>query len=122
MISDVVFFTAVSFILLHEMDAVKYHEWNLLPILNKMDDEKGYWWFTVLHLPLYVGMFVGVKAVILNQGLLFAQLLDGFLIIHFFLHFFLRKHSKYRFHNPLSWTLIIGAAVFGLAHLVMIMG
>ena len=86
-----------------------------------MDDEKGYWWFMVLHLPLYVGLFMGVKAVILNEGLLFAQLLDGFLVIHFFLHFLLRKHSKYRFHNPLSWTLIAGAAVCGLAHLLMIM-
>ncbi len=121
MMADLIFFTAVSFILLHEMDAVKHYEWNLLPILNKMDDEKGYWWFTVLHLPLYVGLLMGVKAVILNQGLLFAQLLDGFLVIHFFLHFLLRKHPKYRFHNPLSWTLIIGAAVCGLTHLLLIM-
>lgn len=105
---------AIAFLLTHEMDATWRHEWRLLPILNRMNDTRGFQWFLIAHVPLYVLLFAGL----VHQHSATVTALSLFSIIHLGLHYALRKHPKYEFNNPLSWFLIAGAAVAGALDLV----
>jgi fatty-acid desaturase len=42
-----------------------------------------------------------------------------FLVIHLGLHWRLSAHPLYSFHTPLSWTLIVTAALCGLTYTVL---
>ena len=46
------FVIAFSFLLTHEMDAIRLREWKIFPILTALPDEQGYTVFTALHVPL----------------------------------------------------------------------
>lgn len=114
MITDLLFVAAFSFLLTHEMDAVRRHEWRLLPFLSRLnDDERAHELFTALHVPLYIALlwvFFGrgvASAVPLVVGL------DLFCIVHVGLHVLLRNHPNYHFRSLLSWGLIAGAGVAG---------
>jgi len=55
------FWLAFSFLLTHEMDAVRRHEWQIFPLLARInDDERGFIIFTALHVPLYGFLFWGL--------------------------------------------------------------
>ncbi len=108
------FFIAFGFLLTHEMDAVRRHEWKVFPLLSQIsDDERGYMLFTAIHIPLYVFLLWGISAdsTILNQS--FVRGLDIFCIIHILLHLFFIKHPYYQFNNWYSWILIFGAGLAG---------
>jgi hypothetical protein len=101
---------ALAFLVTHELDAVKQHEWRLLPVLNKLNDRSGFFWFTLLHIPLLLGVFQVYATSSPHSGS--RLLLDAFCIVHVGLHILLRNHPLNTFNNPLSWSLIIGAATF----------
>jgi len=110
------FFMALAFILTHEMDAVKAREWVIFPGLSRLDDKTGYCVFTLLHVPLYLLLLLGVC----NPNGLNATVirgLDVFFIVHVFLHTAYLKHPKNEFKSALSWLLILGAGVGGLLDL-----
>ena len=110
----VFFFIAFSFLLTHEMDAVRRHEWKVFPLLSQIrDDEQGYMLFTALHIPLYVFLLWGVSTngTAMNQS--FVRGLDIFCGIHVPLHLLFIKHPSYQFNNWYSWTLIFGAGLAG---------
>jgi hypothetical protein len=50
------FYLAASFMLLHEMDAVRCREWQIFPGLSLLEEEVGFQVFMLAHLPLY-GLF-----------------------------------------------------------------
>ena len=55
------FWIAFSFLLTHEMDAVRRHEWNIFPLLARLtDDERGYTLFTAMHIALYILLLWGL--------------------------------------------------------------
>ena len=108
------FWLAFSFLLTHEMDAVRRHEWQIFPLLARInDDERGFIIFTALHVPLYGFLFWGLfkNGTTINQS--FAAGFDIFCIIHVLLHLLLIKHPKYQFNNWFSWALILGAGIAG---------
>lgn len=120
MSSHLFFFLGFSFLLAHEMDAVRCQEWRILPILRGMGEEAGYLAFTLLHVPLYallLWLLFGDGDA--NQGLIVG--LDIFFIVHLFLHLLLRNLPDNRFGSTFSWTLIIGAGMFGAFDLLMIL-
>lgn len=43
------FLVGLAFLLTHEMDAVRLHEWQLLPLLSRLDDRGGFLVFTGLQ-------------------------------------------------------------------------
>lgn len=111
---------AFSFLLIHEMDAVRRHEWNVFPLLSRLpDDEHGYMLFTAIHIPLYIlllwGLFPNGTAV--HQQVVIG--LDIFCIIHVLLHMLFINHPDYQFNTRFSWTLILGAGVAGGIDLVL---
>ncbi len=87
------FFVGLSFILTHEMDAIKSREWTIFPLIARLDEKTGYIVFTTAHIPLYlVLLWVLFGPNGLNRGLIVG--LDIFFIIHVFLHVLLLRHPK----------------------------
>lgn len=108
---ETLFYIALSFIFLHEMDAVRCHEWRIFPGLSALNERVASVVFMIVHLPLY-GILIGAigtrgEAVGLIRGL------DVFFVVHLVLHLLFLRHPKNEFRDWLSWTAIIGAGVFG---------
>ena len=62
--ADPLFLTAVTLLLLHEMDAIDKREWRLLFVLRRLPDDGALRWFIVLHLPLFVALLALVAAAV----------------------------------------------------------
>jgi hypothetical protein len=109
------FVAALSLLLTHEMDAVRRHEWRVLPLTAWIeDDERGFLAFTALHVPLYVvllGAFFGGHTPTII-------VFDIFCIVHVGLHLLFMRHPAYAFNNPFSWSLIGGAGIAGAIDLL----
>ena len=80
---NLLFYIALSFILVHEMDAVRCKEWRIIPVLKLLDDKLGYIIFTVAHIPIYV--FIFLKILYPDNGKIFIAGLEVFFIVHVFL-------------------------------------
>lgn len=120
MIGDLLFFTALSGLLLHEMDAVDKREWRLLFVLRRLPDDDALRWFILLHLPLFVGLLALVAASQTAAILWLEAAVDTFLIVHAGLHARLSSGGEHSFANPFSRWLIWGTAGFGALHLVFV--
>jgi hypothetical protein len=109
------------FLLTHELDAVRAHEWRLLPLLRSLPDEQAYQLFTALHVPLYLLLIVGLfGSAGVNEALLVG--LNAFFVVHALLHWLLHRHPLYTFRSALSWVLILGAAAAGTIDLILRLG
>lgn len=108
------FLIALSFLLAHEMDAVRHHEWQVFPLLARLtDDARAYTLFTALHIPLYILL---LWALLLDGNTLNLPVVFGFdifCIIHVLLHVLFINHPRYQFKTPFSWILILGAGIAG---------
>jgi Family of unknown function (DUF6713) len=111
------FYLGFSFILIHEMDAIRCHEWRLFPGLASLNDKSGFMVFTLAHIPLFYFLLVGLLGQQDNTGLIFG--LNVFFIAHFAMHLLFLMHKKNEFKDWLSWTLIAGAAFFGLLDILL---
>jgi len=111
----VLFYLGLSFILMHEMDAVRCREWRIFPGLSRLDDKTGFAAFMLAHVPLYVALFWGLTGENSQEVM---RGLDLFFIIHLGLHLLFLRHPKNEFKDTLSWAIIAGAAVCGLADIL----
>ncbi len=112
------FFVGLSFILTHEMDAIKSREWVMFPLTSRLDEKTGYLVFIIAHIPLYLVLFLALFSPNgLNRGLMMG--LDIFFIIHVFLHLLFLRHPKNEFKTVISWVIILGAGIAGLLDLVV---
>jgi len=112
--NNIVFFLGVSLILLHEMDAVRCHEWRIFPGLSILKENTGFLVFMILHIPLFVWMLMAMSDAVFRIGF------DIFLVIHLGLHLLFLKHPKNEFKDWISWTIIAGAAICGAIDLIFI--
>ena len=115
-LADLVFFTAISLLLLHEMDAVDKKEWQLLFVLRRLPDEGAMRWFVLLHLPLYVGLLALVAAGPSTAVRWIEGAVDVFLVVHAGLHERLARQGHAAFANAYSRSLIWPAAALGAVH------
>ena len=111
------FYLAASFMLLHEMDAVRCREWRIFPGLSLLEDEVGFRVFMLAHLPLYGLLFWVMMGQSTTSGAI--RGLDLFFVVHLVLHLLYLKHPKNEFKDTLSWVLIAGAALGGLTDLLL---
>ncbi len=118
MLHSALFLVGFSCLLAHEMDAVRWGEWALLPVLSRLGDEAGYRAFTALHLPLYALLLWALCGPAAPNPRLVVGL-DLFLVIHLLLHLLLRNHPRNRFQSPFSWSLFAGAAICGALDLLL---
>ena len=115
MIDHFFFYVGLSFILTHEMDAIRVKEWKMFPFLTNLKEETAYLLFTSLHVPLYILLFWGLvgdgnRAMIMG--------LNIFFVIHLFLHILFIKHKDNQFKSIFSWVLIFGAGISGAIDLL----
>jgi len=107
----------ISLLIVHEMDAVRNAEWNLIAFLPENHEENGYRWFAGLHIPLLAlllwGVFVTADPVRHAVRIGF----DFFLIGHLLLHLVFSRHPRNRFTSAFSKGVMILAAVCGAADL-----
>lgn len=108
-----------SFLLAHEMDAVRLREWKMLPVLSGMEEESGYRAFVALHVPLYALLLWGLIG---GGGTASALIviLDAFFVVHLALHAILRNLPENRFDSVFSWGLILGCGICGAVDLILL--
>lgn len=111
---NTLFFVNVAWLATHELDAIAKHEWRIFFFLNPFDDLTAYRLFTALHIPLFA------LIIALSNQRNFQIGFDVFLIAHAGLHWLFRHHPKYEFHDRFSHALIVGAALLGLLHLILV--
>lgn len=103
----------VAAFLTHELDAVRRHEWRVLPLTSFLPDRVGEEFFVWLHVPLFLAVlhFSG------EEG--FRTGLAAFALVHVALHWMFRLHPAYEFNNPSSWALILLTGTFGAGYLTL---
>lgn len=108
-----ILYIGVSLFIVHEMDAIRRHEWRM--IFNNVNDELAYIIFAVLHIPVYFLIFYGLA----KKNEIVILLLSIFFVIHIFLHLIFYKHTKNEFNSMFSWLIITGIFLSGLILVAM---
>jgi hypothetical protein len=104
------FMLGLALLLVHELDAVRCHEWRMFPGLSALSDRWALRLFMLLHIPL---LYVLLGAVAAGPDPAWAVGLDYFFVVHLGLHLLFLRHPRNEFRDALSWTLIMGAAMSG---------
>lgn len=101
----------------HELDAVKRHEWRILPVLRVAPELVGEQFFIWIHIPLFFLIFWMSKD---SADGLFALCLSGFAVVHVGLHWLFRNHPANEFNTTSSWSLIGLTGLLGALHLAVV--
>ena len=108
------FWSMLAVLLTHELDAIRRHEWRIMPLINLLSDKAGEQTFIWSHVPLLFLIFWFSRD---GAASGFAQFLSGFSIVHIGLHWMFRNHPANEFNNSGSWGLILLAGALGALHL-----
>ncbi|MFC7226705.1 hypothetical protein N0B31_04760 [Salinirubellus salinus] len=114
-VTQALFLTVVSFLFVHELDAVRQREWRFFVAPVPVSDELGYRLFTTLHVPLVVLILWYVASLPFQVGF------DAFAIVHGLLHVGLREHPLLQFESRFSWVWILGGSSLGALHLLLVL-
>jgi len=118
MSSNILFYTALAFLIAHEMDAVRCREWRIFPGLSLLNDKLGFRIFLLAHIPLFSFLFLELYKSNNLTNLIYY--LEIFFVVHLVLHLLYLRHPKNEFKDWISWTLIITPAVLGITDLVIV--
>ena len=99
----------LTFILMHEMDAMRCREWRIFPGLSMLNDRLGLILFVFLHIPLFYAVLYATQ----YHHEAFRVGFDYFLMVHVGLHLLFLKHKNNEFTDWISWSIIIGAGLCG---------
>ena len=108
------FILCITWILIHELDAIKEREWRFFFVRIPIQEEAAYRIFTALHVPLIIWILWNIDSVSFQYGL------SIFLIVHLGLHIGLRNHPKVAFDNWFSWVWIAGGAILGGLQIILL--
>jgi len=117
MIVDILFYLGIALLFTHELDAIQNHEWRILPILRKLEDKVAYYWFTILHIPVF---FILLLLMCYQSKIIrfwFQISMDVFFILHMVLHKLLNTNKKCGFNGYFSKTIILIMGMVGIIHL-----
>ena len=112
---EIFYCAMVAAFLTHELDAVKHHEWRVLPLTSFLPDRVGEQVFIWIHVPVFLAVFLLSQG---HQVSTFRLGLSAFAVIHVGLHWLFRKHPAYEFNNVSSGSLILLTGALGAAYLV----
>ena len=116
---DLLYYAMVGAFFTHEMDAVKRHEWRILPLMRVLPESTGEQVFIWLHIPLFTLLLWhgdGDPTGPTRVGL------AGFAVIHVGLHVLFRRHPANEFNNASSWGLILLTGLLGAIYLLSSLG
>lgn len=109
----------LSFLLVHEMDAIRAKEWKMFIVLKNMADEAACKVFISIHFPLYLGALYALLRGG-TAGYVLKIIIDVFLLGHALIHFSFRKHCGNGFHTLFSKTIIYSMAVLAPLHFILL--
>ena len=113
---DLVFFALLGVFFTHELDAVKRHEWRVLPLTSFLPDRLGEQVFIWAHVPVFALILWGGDG---QPSGPVRIAVAAFAIVHVVLHWIYRSHPKNEFNTWGSWTLILLAGALGAVFLVL---
>lgn len=112
------FLLNVTWLMMHELDAIQQHEWRFFQqaffFFRPLSDVAMYHVFVAAHVPLLVLILANAED--RNVQIAF----NMFLIIHAGLHIGLRNHPRITFNNTFSRVWIFGAVPLALWHLALV--
>ncbi|MFN5458623.1 MAG: DUF6713 family protein [Bacteroidota bacterium] len=110
------FYLGLSFLTLHEMDAIRCKEWRIFPGLSLLSDKIGQVLFVFAHLPLFYFVFWQLTH---SQDIVaFMKGFNIFMIVHLLLHILFLKHKNNEFKDWISWSILIGSGLCGIINLM----
>jgi hypothetical protein len=110
------FYLGLSFLTLHEMDAIRCKEWRIFPGLSLLSDKIGQVLFVFAHLPLFY--FIYWQLTYSQDIEAFMKGFNIFMIVHLLLHILFLKHKNNEFKDWISWSVIIGSSLCGIIDLI----
>jgi hypothetical protein len=117
---NIYFCIAISFLFIHELDAIKAKEWRLFIILKDLKEEHAYSIWLALHLPLFLFPLLIISDFFQTEnGNFMKNGINIFLILHLFIHFSFRKHKEYQFKTLQSNIYIVLTSVFAILDLTI---
>ncbi|MGJ3263930.1 MAG: DUF6713 family protein [Salinarimonas sp.] len=108
---DLLWWATVALLLTHELDAMKQHEWRVLPLTRSLPEHTGEQVFIWLHVPVFLVVLALAESEAFRVGFCV------FAIVHVGLHWLFRNHPKYEFADFGSRALIVLPGVAGAAYL-----
>jgi len=116
---DFLYYATVGALFTHELDAVKRHEWRVLPLIRSLPERIGEQVFMWIHAPLFALLLWGGDG---ESASVTRVWLAAFAIAHIGLHFLFRRHPAYEFNNSSSWGLILLTGLLGAIYLLSLTG
>ena len=113
---DAIYYMLLATFFTHELDAVKRHEWRVLPLIRALPEWSAEQVFIWAHVPIFLAILWFGEGETINP---FRQGLATFSVAHVALHWLFRRHPAYEFNNPNSWGLIILSGALGAAYLLV---
>jgi hypothetical protein len=107
---ELVYWAMVACFFTHELDAVRRHEWHIIPVVKLLPEKQAEQVFMSLHVPLVLAVFWYSRE---GGPTLFPLGLSIFAILHVALHWSFRKHPKNEFNGLSSWALIVLTGLLG---------
>jgi hypothetical protein len=111
---EFLFSAVVSFLFVHELDAIRRREWRFFFAPLSVRDGVGYQIFVALHAPLLVATLLYMEFPAFQLGV------DLFAIVHGLLHVGLRNHPLIEFESWFSRFWIFGGSLLGGLHLALV--
>lgn len=111
---EIFYWGTVAFFITHELDAVRRHEWRIMPLLGRLPDTKAEPLFIYLHIPILLMIFWYSKE---GANTTASLALSSFAILHLAMHWVFKQHPKNEFKGLGSWSIIVLTAFFGLLHI-----
>lgn len=112
--TNMLYCATVGALLTHELDAVKRHEWRVLPLTSWLPERIGEQVFIWCHVPLIAALLWFGDRPGVRLGL------AVFAVAHVGLHWVFRTHPAYEFNNRSSWGLILLAGLCGGAYVASV--
>jgi hypothetical protein len=116
---NLVFGLAFGLLATHELDAVRWHEWRVLPMTRFFPDDIGMMVFILAHVPLFAWLAHVCWSREDAKRLFARRIFAGFCIVHVGLHWLFRNDPTYEFTGWLSNGLILGAGLAGALFLFL---
>lgn len=110
LVHDLLYYAMVGAFFTHELDAVKRHEWRVLPLIRSLPERTGEQVFIWVHVPLFALLLWGGDGDPVNATRCGIAV---FAIAHVGLHILFCRHPAYEFNNTSSWGLILLTGFLG---------
>lgn len=117
--SAIVFAIIITFLLLHEMDAIKAKEWKMFVLFGDLKEDLAYIIFSVVHLPLYFILVLWMIHFKENNTLFIV--VDILMAAHTIVHFLFRKNKNNGFSSLYSKVIIYIIGLLSIIHICFIL-